>query len=77
MLVYMGPLFLGIGVYLAPILYFFDLYDRDYTLSKIGFQPEVPIENVNFRGLIAISIWLVLSTIMIAITVRTRKKKSN
>ena len=35
-LVYMMPLFFGIGIYLTPIFYFFELYNRDIYLEKIG-----------------------------------------
>ena len=49
-LVYIGPLFFGIGLYLTPILIYFELDNRDVYLKEFGFEPEVPDHQVHKLG---------------------------
>ena len=75
--VYIVPLFFGIGLYLTPILYYFDLDNRDVYLKEFGFQPEVPDHQVHMLGRIVFATILfmdVIACIVIVIKTRTSRK---
>ena len=75
--VYMMPLLLGIGLYLTPILYYFDLDNRDVYHNELGFELEVPDHQVNMLGTIMFANILFMDVIAyVVIVIKTRKSKN-
>ena len=76
-MVYIVPLFFGIGLYLTPILYFLDLDNRDVYLKEFGFEPEVPDVQVHMLGKIAFATILLMDVIAcVVIVIKTRKRRN-
>jgi hypothetical protein len=77
-MLYIMPLLIGIGLYLAPILYYFELKNRDFYLEKLGIQPEVPNDKVIMTGIIVFATILcmdVIACVVIRVKTRMNKKK--
>ena len=74
-MLYIMPLLIGIGLYLAPILYYFELENRDVYLDKLGYEPEVPNDQANMFGMITFATILFID--IIACVVLTRMRKNN
>ena len=64
------PLLIGIGLYLAPILYYFELENRDIYLEKLGIEPEVPNFQVHMRGMIVFATILLMDIIALRLSTR-------
>ena len=77
-LVYIIPLLIGIGLYLTPILYYFELENRDVYLEKLGFEPEVPNDRVHMLGKILFPIIFTIDAITgVVIVILARMNKNN